>query len=225
MSPTLKTTWFSSAEISISPSSSVPAIRPSSWSVRAGTFASSSPSSGCSSEVSFTDSRYESVATIRSSWPEAETSTPVRCGRVSSREAERATRLIVSTNACEGTRMVEPPGSGSFGKSSSGSVRRWNFAVPETTSTSCCDERYSSESSSFGSDRTTSSRSRPGTTAAPSRSACAGSRDAHAELHVGGLELDAAALRSTSTPGERLDRAARRYAAGSDAEAGHELIT
>ena len=33
------------------------------------------------------------MATIRSSSPEAETSTPVRCGRVSSREAARATRL------------------------------------------------------------------------------------------------------------------------------------
>ena len=138
MSPTWKTTWFSSAAISISPSSSVPATRPSSCSVRAGTFASSSPSSGCSSDVSLTDSRYESVATIRSSLPDADTSTPVRCGRVSSREAERATRLIVSTNARDGTRIVEPFGSGSLGKSSSGSVRRWNFAVPETTSTSCC---------------------------------------------------------------------------------------
>ena len=142
--------------------------------MRAGTLASSSPSSGCSSVVSLTDSRYESVATIRSSLPDADTRTPVRCGRVSSREAERATRLIVSTNAATGRASVEPPGSGSFGKSSSGSVRRWNFAVPETTSTSCCDERYSSESSSFGSDRTTSSRSRPGTTASPSRSDLAG---------------------------------------------------
>ena len=46
--------------------------------------------------------------------------------------------------------------------------------MPETTSTSCCEERYSSDSSSLGSDRTTSSSSRPGTTAAPSRSVCAG---------------------------------------------------
>ena len=57
-----------------------------------------------SSWVSFTDSRYESVATMRSSLPLAVTSTPVRCGRVSSREAARATRAIVSTNAVAGTR-------------------------------------------------------------------------------------------------------------------------
>ena len=68
------------------------------------------------------------MATIRSSVPLAVTSTPVRCGRVSSREAARATRAIVSTNAPAGT--VSPPSagaSGSFGKSSVGSVRRWNF--------------------------------------------------------------------------------------------------
>ena len=136
------------------------------------------------------------MATIRSSLPEADTSTPVRCGRVSSREAERATRSIVSTKAAVGHRAwsPRPPAPGSLGKSSSGSVRRWNFAVPDTTSTSCCDERYSSERSSFGSERTTSSSSRPGTTASPSRSTLAVDRHADPELHVGGLQLHAAVL-------------------------------
>ena len=46
------------------------------------------------------------MATIRSSVPEAETRTPVRCGLVSSREAERATRSTVSTNAGVGTDTV-----------------------------------------------------------------------------------------------------------------------
>src|SRR3712207_8047609 len=41
--------------------------------------------------------------------------------------------------------------SGSFGKSSGGSVRRWKRAEPDTTSTSCCALRYSSDSSSAGS--------------------------------------------------------------------------
>ena len=44
---------------------------------------------------------------------------------------------------------------------------------PDTTSTSPCDERYSSVRSFFGSDRTTSSSSRAGTTAEPSRSGLA----------------------------------------------------
>ena len=39
------------------------------------------------------------MATIRSSRSEADTSTPVRCGRVSSRDADRATRLMVSMTA------------------------------------------------------------------------------------------------------------------------------
>ena len=93
----------------------------------------------------------------------------MRCGRVSSREAERATREMVSTNGAAGTVSApDSAGSGSFGKSSSGRVRRWNFAEPEITSTSCSEERYSSETESFGSERATSRSRRPGTTTAPS---------------------------------------------------------
>ena len=96
----------------------------------------------------------------------------MRCGRVSSREAERATRAIVSTKAPAGTLSAPSSfGSGSFGKSSEGSVRRWKRALPDTTSTSCCELRYSSESSSWGSERTTSSRRRPGRTTLPSSAA------------------------------------------------------
>ena len=106
---------------------------------------------------------------MRTSRSLAETSTPVRWGRVSSRDAARATRAIVSTKAVPGTVSTPDFGaSGRFGKSSTGSVRRWNRAGPETTSTSCCALRYSSVTSSFGSERTTSSKSRPGTTAVPS---------------------------------------------------------
>ncbi len=53
---------------------------------------------------------------------------PVRIGRVSSREADRATARIVSTNARAGiATVVSPPGSGSGGKSSARSVRRWKL--------------------------------------------------------------------------------------------------
>ena len=75
---------------------------------------------------------------MRSSSPLAETRMPVRIGRVSSREAERDTRAIVSTNAGAGIETTwSPPGSGSGGKSSARSVRMWKRAVPPTISTSC----------------------------------------------------------------------------------------
>ena len=49
---------------------------------------------------------------------------PVRTGRVSSREAELATRRTVSTNALAGTLTVPSvSGSGNGGKSSARSVR------------------------------------------------------------------------------------------------------
>ncbi len=81
---------------------SVPTSRASSRSARAGTFASSGWASGVSSSVCLTESRYESVATIVSFPPSAWTSTPVRIGRTSSRDAARATRSIVSASGAGG---------------------------------------------------------------------------------------------------------------------------
>ena len=46
---------------------------------------------------------------MRSSRPAAETRMPVRIGRVSSRDAERATRATVSTNAAAGTSTTASP--------------------------------------------------------------------------------------------------------------------
>ena len=70
---------------------------------------------------------------------------PVSTGRVSSREAERATREIVSTKASAGSAIrVSGDGSGSVGKSSARSVRRWKVAGPEISSTSCSAARSSS---------------------------------------------------------------------------------
>ncbi len=163
---------------------------------------------------------------MRSSLPLAVTSTPVRCGRVSSREAARATRPIMSTKAPAGT--VKPPSagaSGSFGKSSAGSVRRWNFAGPETTSTSCCELRYSSVRSSFGRERTTSSSRRPGTTAWPPLDSSARDGYADTELHVGRLELGVAVLDPDEHSGERLDGASRGSASHGDAQSGQERFT
>src|SRR3954453_1156723 len=50
---------------------------------------------------------------MRSSSPAADTRMPVRMGRVSSREAERATRAMVSVKAGAGMVTIwSPPGSG-----------------------------------------------------------------------------------------------------------------
>ena len=63
---------------------------------------------------------------------------PVRTGRVSSREAEPATFSAVLTNAPAGSETADSgSASGNGGKSSARSVRMWNVALPETSSTSC----------------------------------------------------------------------------------------
>ena len=86
------------------------------------------------------------MATIRSSRSEADTRIPVSTGRVSSREAEVATLSAVETNASTGSETAPSAcGSGNGGKSSDLSVRMWNVAFPETSSTSCSEARSSSE--------------------------------------------------------------------------------
>src|SRR3954465_7951281 len=141
---------------------------------------------------------------MRSSRSAADTSTPVRCGLVSSREADLATRPIVSTNAAAGTRMIlASPIAGSFGNSSAGRVRRWKREGPDTTSTSPSDERYSSERPSFGSERPTSRRRRRESAEEGAAGDHGGAlardgglgRDADAQLHVGGLQLPAVGAR------------------------------
>ncbi len=133
---------------------------------------------------------------MRSSGPEAEIRIPVRTGRVSSREAERATREIVSTNASAGSLTREsPPGSGSDGKSSARSVRRWKVVGPQISSTSCSAARSSIVSCVR--------RQRAGDVEEQPRRQhrCAGTRDlrvqrrAKADLHVGGEQLRACRLR------------------------------
>ena len=163
---------------------------------------------------------------MRSSLPLAVTRTPVRCGRVSSREAARATRAIVSTKAAAGTvRLPSAGGSGSFGKSSVGSVRRWNFAGPDTTSTSCSALRYSSVRSSFGSERTTSSRSRPGTTAWPGVDSAVSSATRTPSSMSVAWSSARAVLHAQEHAGERRNGTAGRRAAHGDAEAGEERFT
>ena len=149
---------------------------------------------------------------MRSSWPEADIRMPVSTGRVSSREAERATREIVCTKASAGSAMrVSGEGVGSVGKSSARSVRRWKVAGPQISSTSCSALRSSSVSCSAGSERATSSSSRAGSTAAPGRVDLGLERDAQADLHVGGAQLGrGVAVGGDHHAGERLHGAARR---------------
>ena len=74
---------------------------------------------GLSSVVSFTDSRYESVAAMTSLPAPKRTRIPVSTGRDSSRDAERETRSIVSSSDGRSTREVATTStSGSRGKSS-----------------------------------------------------------------------------------------------------------
>ena len=119
------------------------------------------------------------MATIRSSCPDADIRMPVSTGRVSSREADRATRAIVCTNASVGSATrPSAEGAGSLGKSSARSVRRWKVAGPQISSTSCSAARSSSVTVSEDSERATSSSRRAGSTADPGRdtSALSGTR-------------------------------------------------
>ena len=96
---------------------SPPASRESSVSARAGMIASSSGAVSPSS-VSFTESRYESVATMTSLPASKRTRIPVRTGRDSSRDAERATRSTVSSSASRSIECSCASTAGSRGKSS-----------------------------------------------------------------------------------------------------------
>ena len=152
---------------------------------------------------------------------------PVRTGRVSSREAELATLRIVSTNALgrHADGAVRRPARGSGGKSSPRSVRMWNVALPATSSTSCSAARSSSVTVGPDSERDdVDAAAGPGSTTEPSRSTSAGERDAQADLHVGGAQLDAAGAGEDLDAGQRLDRAARRGDAADGLELGEQLV-
>ena len=84
------------------------------------------------------------MATIVISPPLALTRTPVRTGRMSSREAARATTSTVSAIAAAGIVSGCSPSAGNFGKSSAGRTRRWKLEPPLRISTSRSDSRSSS---------------------------------------------------------------------------------
>ena len=150
---------------------------------------------------------------------------PVSTGRVSSRDAARATLRTVSTSAGPGTSSrSSPSGSGSGGKSSRRRVRMWNVAEPEVSSTSCSAARSSSVSSSAGSERTTSTRSRAGQDDGALADDLSFERHAQPDLHVGGAELDRAVLRLDLHAGERLHGAAGGGGTGDGLQLGEQRV-
>ena len=161
---------------------------------------------------------------MRSSSPAAETRMPVRIGRVSSREAERATRAMVSVKAGAGMVTIwSPPGSGSGGKSSARSVRMWKRAGAgddlDVLLGGAQLERdvaggqlaHDVEEQARGEDD--GARALDGGL----------ERDAQADLHVGGAQLHGV-VGGDLHAGERLHGAARRRHARDDLELGEQLL-
>ncbi len=107
------------------------------------------------------------MATIVISFAEAVTKTPVSTGRMSSRDAARATRSMLAASAAAGIRIGSPSALGSFGKSSAGSTRRWKLELPLRISTSRSASRVSISTVSSASERATSASSFPGSRTEP----------------------------------------------------------
>ena len=108
------------------------------------------------------------MATIVISFPEAVTKTPVSTGRMSSREAARATRSMLSASAAAGILIGSAVARrGSVGKSSAGSTRRWKLELPLRISTSRSASRVSISTVSSASERATSASRRPGSRTEP----------------------------------------------------------
>ncbi len=165
------------------------------------------------------------MATIVISEPLAATKTPVSTGRMSSREAARATRSMLAPSSLAG--IFSPgssPGVGSFGKSSAGRTRRWKLELPLRISTSCSASRNSISTVESASERATSASNRPGSSTDPSASTSAASVVSNPMSRsvaesvtrpVGGGDEDA---------GEGLGRGARRYSPGNDRKLGDEFF-
>ena len=113
------------------------------------------------------------MATIVISSPLALTRTPVSTGRMSSRDAARATTSTVSAIAWAGIVSGCSPSAGNFGKSSAGRIRRWKLEPPLRISTSRSDSRSSSWTDSSPSERESSASRRPGRRTEPGPSASA----------------------------------------------------
>ena len=144
---------------------------------------------------------------------------------MSSREAARATRSMLSCSAAAGIlRPGSASGWGRFGKSSTGSTRRWKLEPPLRISTSCSAARSSISTLGSGSERATSAKRRPGSSTAPASSTVGLEGRLQAEVEIGGGEGDAAVLGSEQDAGERLGGGAGGNGPGDDRELGDEIF-
>ena len=163
---------------------------------------------------------------MRSSRPLAVTRTPVRWGRVSSREAARATRAIVSTNAWVGT--VSTPVVGRLGQLRE--VLLGKRAQVEARLAGR-DLDVLLRAAVLERDLVLGQRAGHVEQQAPGDNRLARGRrvrlerDAQAKLHVGRLQLGGALLYADEHAGKGLDGAAGGSRADGHAEAGEERFT
>ena len=184
----------------------------------------SSSGAASPSSVSFTESRYESVATITSLPASKRTRMPVSTGRDSSREADRATRSTVSSSASRSIECSCASTAGSRGKSSALKTFRRELYGPETICTVPSSGRYSIVTSLSGSSRASSTSGLPGMTTAPSPSTCASSVvRSESSMSVAASVIVPPSAREQD-PGEHLDGAAGRDGARDEAELRDELV-
>ncbi len=145
-----------------------------------------------------------------SSSPSTLSRMPVSTGRASSREAALATRSIVSRSGSIGSSSASPSGSPKRGKSSAGRVRRWKLEEPAVISTSRSASRSARLTSPSGSERTMSTRSRPGRTTLPCALGLHLGDDLQAELGVGGTQPQLTVLDGDQNAGQGLQGSAGR---------------
>ena len=133
---------------------------------------------------------------------------PVRTGRVSSREAERATLRTVWTKASPGTWTRSPSGSGKGGKSSERSVRMWKVRGAADDLHVLLGRTQLERDVGAGqrADDVDDEPRRQDDGALADDLAL--ERHAQADLHVGRAQLDPALGREDLDAGQRLDRAA-----------------
>ena len=223
VSPVPNTTVFS-----FTPSStvSVPRGDPGELgqSARAGMIASRS-GPACSSSVSLNESRYESVAAMKSLLPSNRTWIPVSTGRDSSFEADRATRSTVSRSdavAIVWRRRVDRRQAREVLGREDVQLRGVAPArdVRDAVLRPVLDRHLGGRQKARQVDEKLPGHD-DGAVALDLR----GERRAQRELHVGGGELEPVAVRAQEHAGENLNRASGRDDARNGCELGDELVS
>ena len=200
-------------------------MRPSSRRARAGMLASSSPPS---SRLELGPLDREPVGVGRDHrhlGAAAATKTPVSTGRMSSREAARATRSMLGRAPRPASQVGSPAAAGSFGKSSAGSTRRWKLRAAAVDLDVVLGLARLDLHLASPSERATSASSRPGRRAVPSSSTSASSVVSQAEVEIGGGERQLAPAGGEENAREGLGGGAGGYGSRDDRELGDEFFT